>query len=445
VDEAGEDVGRNGEGGGRPEAALPPVTDGQIDVLQSDIANLTQMLARVEQEELVQRLMVEKAELVAKIKRKKEGLKAVVAQKPPSGKPPTSGKPPSGRRKLAKSASVEEVSSGSSAQAKTLMMAATADDDLLQRMLDLQADDQPDQLSDRRKGRSLERTLRRGRPTGHATGRSESGGRRTKGRKVGSASRGRSGSGSGSRRRRQDGGCYSELEDWDTDFPSSSDSSSRHSSDSEQEKFLARGKTKRQCKSGISSLSGAGTKVKKPQRWAQSGLLDSYSADSVSFGDLDLAMFTAGELGVALSRDTGKLERNSRLNLLRDLCYLATKKSMSVVRKIYASILNKIELCELEWGDNMQPQIQWMLALDHDVVKKSNVVNVAKGKGFKTSGNNFWCLSYNQGTCTRPENHDVIHKGSVLKAAHFCAKCFEKDKKKVAHPEVSDNCPHKSQ
>jgi hypothetical protein len=345
-----------------------------------------------------------------------------------------------------KSASAEDVTK---AAVKTFMMAATADDNLLQRMLDLQST-QSGEKDDRDRARSKSKAVSLERAKNRQASSSGSRGRRAQsaGRQH-SSGRKRAGTGSGAGRLRgrsgiQDGGqSESDEDDAASYYGFSTTQSSSLSSESEEDTFRKRGKKK----SGIGNRSGAGRTVKKPQRWAQSGLLEEYSAESVSFSDLDLAMFTAGELGVALSVDTSKIERASRLNLLKELCYLATKKPMSFIRKVYASILNKIELCQLRWGDDVHPQIQWMLAMEQEVVvsKKADRKDMGGGrsKGSRGGANNFWCLAFNKGNCNQPENHEVFHKGSMIKAGHFCARCFDKEKRKVPHSEISETCPHK--
>jgi hypothetical protein len=212
------------------------------------------------------------------------------------------------------------------------------------------------------------------------------------------------------------------------------------SSDSEEETYRARGKT---LKSGIKLKSGAGRSVERPQTWAQAGLAEEFSAKSIGFDELDLASFVAGELEIALSHRIRKREKDSRLNLLKDLCYLATKKSMGVVKKIYASILNKVEMGKLNWGDDFQPQMQWMLAMDSATVS----AKYERKEGFRSkpvpAGKAFWCFSYNKGGCSLPEGHEVPYKGGMAKAGHFCSACYEKEKKRVPHGATSDLCPYK--
>jgi hypothetical protein len=73
-------------------------------------------------------------------------------------------------------------------------------------------------------------------------------------------------------------------------------------------------KKKKKTKSGIRTK--ALDKVKTQLLWPQSALQYEFVNDSVSFKDLDITLFTAGELEIITSKGISEKEKVGRLNLL---------------------------------------------------------------------------------------------------------------------------------
>ena len=74
-------------------------------------------------------------------------------------------------------------------------------------------------------------------------------------------------------------------------------------------------KKKKKTKSGIRTK--ALDKVKTQLLWPQSALQYEFVNDSVSFKDLDITLFTAGELEIITSKGISEKEKVGRLNLLK--------------------------------------------------------------------------------------------------------------------------------
>lgn len=56
---------------------------------------------------------------------------------------------------------------------------------------------------------------------------------------------------------------------------------------------------------------------------------------------------------------------------------------------------------------------------------------------------NVWfCPHYQRNKCQNKSSHFLVIKGKARNAQHICATCWQKDKKKLAHPECSSACPH---
>jgi len=207
----------------------------------------------------------------------------------------------------------------------------------------------------------------------------------------------------------------------------------------------------RKLKSGLKIKSG-GRYVKNPQIWPQAALQGELAAQRLTFEELDMEKFMAGELEIATSDDIGRIEKTGRLLLLKELCYLATVHEWDFVRSIYAAIMYKVEMGLLAWNSNLYPSIQWMLARSNTsrVEKQVKQVNVVKqtnrfNRGKFQQNNPFgvvWCLKYQSQACDEDSGHPIKFRGmDGIPALHICATCWQRDKKQSWHPSNSNVCP----
>lgn len=96
--------------------------------------------------------------------------------------------------------------------------------------------------------------------------------------------------------------------------------SSSDNSESEDDELVEKSKGgKKKIKSGIQSKSS--DKVKNQLLWPHSALQYEYVNESTSFNNLDIKLFTAGELEIITSGEISEVERNGRLNLLKKITY----------------------------------------------------------------------------------------------------------------------------
>lgn len=57
----------------------------------------------------------------------------------------------------------------------------------------------------------------------------------------------------------------------------------------------------------------------------------------------------------------------------------------------------------------------------------------------------WFCSQYQRNKCHSKGSHILVIKGQARHAQHICASCWQKDSKKLEHPECSSACPHYSQ
>ena len=61
----------------------------------------------------------------------------------------------------------------------------------------------------------------------------------------------------------------------------------------------------------------------------------------------------------------------------------------------------------------------------------------------KASEDKVWfCALYNRNKCQHKMSHTERKNGRFHYAQHICASCWQKDSKKLEHPECSSACPY---
>lgn len=205
---------------------------------------------------------------------------------------------------------------------------------------------------------------------------------------------------------------------------------------------------KKKKKSGIYAKSSDSVRFR--QRYPQAHLRFDYVSSNISFDKLDLNLFIAGELEIITDSRTDKVERNGRLYLLKKLMYLSTSYELSTIKTYYAAVLREIELGNKTWKDDFQyvegailnkhiPKSR--LAGQNPFFKKSDK-RIRKQTEKKEESDVWWCALYQRNKCQHKTTHTLNLKGKLHLAQHICATCWQKDNKKLEHPECSSACPH---
>lgn len=231
----------------------------------------------------------------------------------------------------------------------------------------------------------------------------------------------------------------------DDDDSESSSSESDESSDSQEERKKKKKKNKRK-KSGISAK--ASDKVKFPQEWPHAHLQYEYVNKQVKFEELNLKLFMAGELEIISGVDLSLEERQGRLKLLKKIVYYSSTYEFDGLKSFYAAWLRDIELGIKKWSDDPH-EIEGAILSKYLFKNKGYIAQNKKGTGFtgtqkaNMEEDRVWfCSLYQRNKCSHKSNHLIVIKGKQRLAAHICATCWQKDKKKLEHPESSSCCPH---
>ena len=222
----------------------------------------------------------------------------------------------------------------------------------------------------------------------------------------------------------------------------------RQSSDSEEEindeALLEGERIKRRSKrSGITQK--ATDRVRAAQLWPHVALQGQYVTEGISFNDLDFRLFVAGETEIISAANTPQVEKEGRLELLKQLAYLQGAYPWDVLKHAYTAILTKIEMQGLSWGQwdsAFFPIIQWSIATHRD--NKASKSSRSKSEKKKTSDTLF-CKDYQTNQCGLKAPHAARLNGKSVTVQHICAKCFLYDKSKAGHAENSVECPHKTE
>jgi hypothetical protein len=237
----------------------------------------------------------------------------------------------------------------------------------------------------------------------------------------------------------------------DTDSSSGSDSDSTvsdsvtsDSSDSFNSKLgkvrLQGKKSKSKNTSGIEAKSS--DRVKFPQKYPHSQLRFEYVSQNYTFEELTFNLFIAGELETIGSRETKSKEKNGRIELLRKLMYLSSNFSFSTLKSYYAAVLREIELGNKSWDDDFSYLDTTLLIKG---TRDNSKVNKKKNEKSNSSGSEeklWFCSLYQRNKCSHDSHHLMVVKGKMRHAQHICATCWQKEQRKLEHPECSSACPH---
>ncbi|CAG2225059.1 unnamed protein product [Mytilus edulis] len=228
----------------------------------------------------------------------------------------------------------------------------------------------------------------------------------------------------------------SDSSDYDS-FESSTDddTSSTSGTDSSCKKKSLK---KRKVKSGM--VAKASDDVQNPQTWPHTTLQYEYINKSVSFQDLDLKLFVAGELEIIGSSKIKAIERNTRLSLLKKIVYYSSIYQWKSLLDFYAAFLRQIETGAKTWKDTPD---NLEVPLLSKYVKQEFDKKHSFGAKKETKTHTLWyCSLFQKNKCSKTSPHKILIRGVEREVNHFCATCYRLDKLKSHHPECSSACPH---
>ena len=207
--------------------------------------------------------------------------------------------------------------------------------------------------------------------------------------------------------------------------------SDEESSDDENKSFKRK---KGKCKSGLFTKA-SNARVLKTEMHAHSAL-------DPEMGDRDLKELTfnllvAGELEIILDPRVKRKERDTRLELLRQLAYKHEYMSRAEVMNQYKGFMSKIEKGRYKWGSRRD-----LRDFEHHLILIISIENRKFEKGMgqdrkqkKLDDRVKYCLDFNRGLCKLEKQHEGKINGQTVTKHHICRRCLVEDNREVAHAE----------
>ena len=144
------------------------------------------------------------------------------------------------------------------------------------------------------------------------------------------------------------------------------------------------------------------------------------------------------------SNRVGIKEKNTRIELLKNLAYRHEMIPIKEILAQYASFLSKIEKGKYKWGSkkdlaNFEKQLMYSMSVERVKPESEKVVNKSKVKASGREEKKKYCLDYNVGTCVRDSPHEGQLKGNVVLKYHVCKKCLMDHNLERYHPSKECN------
>lgn len=154
-----------------------------------------------------------------------------------------------------------------------------------------------------------------------------------------------------------------------------------------------------------------------------------------------------------------KIEKNTRLMILKLLAYFANWLPQKKLLDIYKAVILKVEKGIFKWSAELIPKVESMLdrAVSTNRFKKeeprgNEKENTERKEKYKkelgiitkTGERVVYCLEFNKNKCERESSHEGKFAGKEVFKLHVCRACLSSDKEKRFHPEGDDKCPNKS-
>ena len=164
----------------------------------------------------------------------------------------------------------------------------------------------------------------------------------------------------------------------------------------------------------------------------------------MKFKELTFRLFVAGELEIISGEDLTTEEKQGRLKLLKKIVYYSSTYEFEGLKAYYAAWLRDIELGLRKWSDDPH-EIESAILTKHLLKSKSQPFKKGNMQAANQNTDRVWfCSLYQRNKCSHKSSHLQVIKGKQRMATHICATCWQKDKKKLEHPECSSACPHVS-
>lgn len=190
--------------------------------------------------------------------------------------------------------------------------------------------------------------------------------------------------------------------------------------------------------------------LKREESWPHVNVMRQY-VKRTTFEQMDFEAFVAGETRIINAMWNGEPVRaRGRLRVLCKVAHWLCKcRDWSAVRGIYESIIEGVELGEMDWDSRIEgyesllppPPSVWERFRKEKEEKVKEKDKDREGKKSDT----YWCKEYQKGLCSEASPHTLQLKpdSEPVSVVHMCASCWQKDKKKRDHPEGDAGCPHK--
>ena len=122
------------------------------------------------------------------------------------------------------------------------------------------------------------------------------------------------------------------------------------------------------------------------------------------------------------------------------------------MKSFYAACLREIEVGNKTWEDDFSA-IEMVILQKHVPKTKDGIQFGRKPFKFDKKSDTpvdstdvkekvWFCSFYQRNKCIHKGNHMKVIKGNHYFCQHICATCWQKDSKKLEHPECSSACPH---
>lgn len=113
--------------------------------------------------------------------------------------------------------------------------------------------------------------------------------------------------------------------------------------------------------------------------WPQQKLSYTFTSRNITYQDLDFPLLVAGELGVILSPDATKRERECRLRLLQMVAYQIRSRPWESVRKFHKECLEHAqEVAEWNPFDFLNNEASMMSSVISDKLNRKPLISVNK-------------------------------------------------------------------
>ena len=193
-------------------------------------------------------------------------------------------------------------------------------------------------------------------------------------------------------------------------------------------------------------------KLLRQEVWPHMGISKKYIKHA-TFDTLSFKAFIAGESRIIYSMLCQQDTRERGMGRLRVMVLMAhwyaKSQNMPLIRTLFESIVEEIELGDKEWTDDFSG---YETMIHTPAIPTNPLPAAATGKTVqeeKRTKNTdvYWCKEFQSGKCTLSSPHMCqINAGEApVPVMHICAACWLNNRKRKEHPESDPGCPSKKQ